>query len=110
MIDIGSKEYLHFTLNVYYAFFDCPVEVQREKIIHEIVHTNHAALIMFVRDRLINPIRDRNPELHEYLDPEFTEKVESFTQSMAFAIERMIVAAKSTTSTRHFIDRFQEIT
>lgn len=89
-INIGYTEYLFVELEVYHAFFDVPRAKQRVKIIHEIVHALQAKVLMFDRDSLIDYVKAHNPDLGAYLFREHTERVETFTQHMAFGIEAMI--------------------
>lgn len=89
---LGTRPYLSGSLNVYYGFFDMEEDRQRAAVIHEIVHALHADILTFTRDRLIDPIKDRNEELYDYILPEYINRVEEFTQTMAFAIDRIMAS------------------
>lgn len=92
-----NPDYLNFRIEVYNCFWQVPEEKQRRKVIHEIVHALHADVIMFNRDRMVDYIKAQNPDLGAYLGQEHTARVERFTQTMAFAIERMLVATEAKT-------------
>lgn len=92
---ILNTDYLHFHIEVYNCFWQVPEENQRRKFIHEIVHALHADVIMFNRDRMIDYIKAQNADLGAYIAQEHTARIERFTQTMAFAIERMILATEA---------------
>lgn len=88
MVNLGHTEYLHFTINVYYCFFDNPRDIMRRKLIHELVHALHAEVLMFDNDNLIDYVKAHNPDLGAYVSREHRQRVERFTQYMAFAIDQ----------------------
>lgn len=97
-----NRDYLNFRIEVYNCFWQVPEEMQRRKVIHEIVHALHADVIMFNRDRMIDYIKAQNADLGAYIAQEHTARVERFTQSMAFAIERMITATEAKAQEANF--------
>lgn len=93
--------YLVMNLNVYNAFWTYPKEQQREKVIHELVHALHADVINFDRNEILAYVKRTNPELYDYLYRSHNDRVEAFTQHMAFGLERMLVAAEGRIARDH---------
>lgn len=98
-VHLGSMEYRRACLDVHPLWFDQSREDQEIGIIHEIVHTQSAELLEFVRRRLLLPLDERNPELFHHMNGEFTNRVEGFTQTTANCIYRAIKSAQHGAST-----------
>lgn len=69
-IDIASK------------FLDRALSRQHHIIVHELVHIAHYQVLSFMRGRLINRVKESNPELADFLEEDSTERVEEFTEHM----------------------------
>lgn len=94
-VSLGNSDYLGARINVFSPWFDSPAESKRRCLIHEIVHIIQAGMLEYSRKRLIDPIEGRNIELYSHMSGEWTSHVEQFTQSMAFAIERMLISIET---------------
>jgi hypothetical protein len=83
------SDYLFATLELPASFFELQPNDRRHAILHETVHMYHEPILVWVRDKVIYPIKDRNKELHEYLDEEFTERIERFTTDMELLLTKL---------------------
>lgn len=92
MVNVSEQEYQQTELSLFTRFYDMAEDEQIATIAHEFVHIHHSELLEYVRRQLIEPIRERNPELYDHADREFRERVERFTQNITFAILRMMAS------------------
>lgn len=98
-VHYNQHEYMHARISVFPVWFDQTEERQRIGIIHELVHIQHAALLDFAESHLIDPIKERNQELHDYIHEEFRVKLERFTESAAIGIYRALESKAKGTNT-----------
>ena len=82
----GRPEYGSSTINVMSSWLDRPLQLQHSLVLHEILHIAHRREYNFVWDRLLNPLQNRNEELHTVLVEDFRERNEEFIEGLTRAI------------------------
>ncbi len=82
----AKPEYGFATISILSKWLDRPERQQRSFILHEILHIAHRREYNFVWDRLLNPVKERNEELHTFLVEDYRQRNEEFIEGLAHAI------------------------
>ena len=85
-----NYEYLSGTIEFSPCFFALPPLEQTETVMHELIHVVHEPLLLWVRDYLIDPLEEKNPEVHAILKKQFSERKEQFTESIGISLARLL--------------------
>lgn len=78
----ARPEYGFASISIMSGWLDRPEREQRSFILHEILHIAQRREYNFVWDRLLNPIQDKNEELHTFLVEDYRERNEEFIQHL----------------------------
>jgi hypothetical protein len=82
----ARPEYGFATICILSRFLDKPEKQQRSFILHEMLHIAHRREYNFVWDRLLNPVQNRNEELHKFLVEDYRQWNEEFINQLTYAI------------------------
>lgn len=82
----ATPEYGFASIGILSRILDRPLKSQHRFILHEILHIAHRREYNFVWDRLLNPIQDRNEELHKFLIEDYRHRNEEFIEELTRAI------------------------
>ena len=82
----GNPKYGTAEIGIRTKFFEKPTQWQRELVVHEMVHIAHMRLDEYIHDRLLAQVKERNEELHAFLEDDMHERIEEFTEHMALGI------------------------
>lgn len=81
-----KHEYGLATILIYPLFWEQHPSRQQLHILHEILHVAHGRILNLVQHRLLNHLKEANPDLHMFCEYEFTERLEEFIENLAQAI------------------------
>lgn len=84
----SRPEYKCAVIRIQPTFYAMAHEDQRHCICHEMIHVAHGKIMNFMGNKLIDPLREENPRLHEYLNDHFHDLIEEFTETMANGLGR----------------------
>ncbi len=82
----ASPEYGFATISILSKWLDRPVKEQCSCILHEILHIAQRREYNFVWDRLLNPVQDRNEDLHKFLVEDYRQRNEEFIEGLSHAL------------------------
>lgn len=82
----ARPEYGVASISIMSGWLDRPEGEQRSFILHEVLHIAQRREYNFVWDRLLNPIQDKNEELHTFLVEDYRERNEEFIGHLTDAI------------------------
>ncbi len=85
-----EPQYRRVVYTVHASYFTYEKEDRLEFWLHETIHGVHGEVIHFVQTRLLDPLKESDPNLYNVLKAEFVERVEGFTQDFAFILNREI--------------------
>lgn len=82
----ARPEYGTATIYILSRWLDRPEKNQRSFILHEILHIAQRREYNFVWDRLLNPMQNKNEELHAFLVEDYRERNEEFIEGLTRGI------------------------
>jgi len=85
----SSHEYRVSNIAIADSFFSESKQCQDRAIIHEFIHVRSAEILDFITGSLIEPVKDRNPELFQFLNERSRVVVESFTEDFAHMVKNI---------------------
>ena len=91
---VAKPEYGTATIVIVSSWLDRDPELQRSDLLHEVLHVAHRREYNFVWDQLLNPIEERNKELHAYLVEDYRVRNEEFIEGLAQSIQVLLREAK----------------
>lgn len=80
-----SKSYPEYgsgSIFILSKLLDRPEREQHSFILHEMLHIAHRREYNFIWDRLLNPVKDRNEELYDFLVEDYRERNEEFIEGL----------------------------
>lgn len=77
-------------IRIYDRFFHTPLEVRRRYIIHEFLHMRHAEVADWTMINLLGLAKEKAPDAHTYLEKEYRERAEGYTQDMAYILDELV--------------------
>lgn len=86
----NEREYRFAVVSINDKFFTAGDDRHALMLIHELIHLQHAQVYEWMRDRVLAPMENTNEDLHFHCKAEFMERVEGFTQDMAYAIHELM--------------------
>lgn len=82
--------YRRVAINVTPSYF-CFDEAQRKTLLtHEVIHAILAAIVDWVDDRLIEPIKESDEKVYAIMEKEWRDRIEGVTQEWTYILERMM--------------------
>lgn len=81
-----QRRYHDATMGLAHNFHDADDTDRAWYFVHELMHTHMDALTSWMIHEVIDPIKDRNEELHTHLTSEFTAHFEEVVDGLARAV------------------------
>lgn len=100
----NNHTYREAEILIYDKFFHTSVESRRRNLIHEFLHIRHSVVADWTRGSLLALVQEKAPDAHPYMDKEYTQRIEGYTQDMAYVIDELLgVPPKESTGKSSFL-------